>query len=49
MDGHDEGKPNTYVMYKIMDNQYGWVMLPKIPTPGFEWVTCNFNKFDEEG
>ena len=49
IDGYDSEKTNSYIMYMDINNQYGWAMCQKLPTHGFEWVTSNFDKFDEDG
>lgn len=39
--GYDSTKPNRWIMYKDANNLYGWAMLQRLPTGGFQWVDCS--------
>ncbi|XP_031335888.1 uncharacterized protein LOC116165517 [Photinus pyralis] len=40
---YDSTKPDVYLMYNDINNQYGWSMSQYLPYGGFEWVDSNID------
>ncbi|XP_044748775.1 uncharacterized protein LOC123309638 [Coccinella septempunctata] len=40
---YDPSKPENYLMYFDINNQYGWAMSQYLPYDGFEWVDSNID------
>lgn len=45
MSDYDPSRPDTYLMYYDINNQYGWSMGQSLPYGGFQWVE-NFENFN---
>ncbi|KAB0790845.1 hypothetical protein PPYR_14921, partial [Photinus pyralis] len=43
MPKYDSTKPDVYLMYNDINNQYGWSMSQYLPYGGFEWVDSNID------
>ncbi|KAB0804497.1 hypothetical protein PPYR_01467 [Photinus pyralis] len=43
MSKYDSTKPDVYLMYNDINNQYGWSMSQYLPYGGFEWVDSNID------
>ncbi|XP_074028853.1 uncharacterized protein [Leptinotarsa decemlineata] len=52
LNNHDPSKPDTYLMYFDVNNQYGWAMSQYLPYDGFKWCDTNIDVLsisDESG
>lgn len=38
VEGYDESKPNSHIMYLDANNLYGYSMIQSLPTGGYKWV-----------
>ena len=46
---YDPTKPNSYIMYGDVNNQYGHAMVEKLPYKGFKWINdFNVNMIDAD-
>ncbi|XP_031346482.1 uncharacterized protein LOC116174878 [Photinus pyralis] len=43
MPKYDSAKPDVYLMYNDINNQYGWSMSQYLPYGGFQWVDANID------